>query len=231
MIAVSNLAEAAEELAYTTDKADHLEIEWMNYLGGPSLNILESKLDQLIVQNLIPFEPTLGQFVAAESAAARYANLKAFYEKHGHFYVGTGPYMIDDVRLGEKTLTLVHNPNFPDLSDKWNIFSAPKLAEVAMDGAVSVSAGAEATFDTFVTFEGEVYPDDEIDHVKYLLYGPDGSLVTTGMANLVTDGHYLVSFSQEITSQFVSGTYKLEVVVISKLVAIPAIVTFNFITE
>ena len=62
MIAVSNLAEAAEELAYTTDKADHLEIEWMNYLGGPSLNILESKLDQLIVQNLIPFEPTLGQF-------------------------------------------------------------------------------------------------------------------------------------------------------------------------
>jgi peptide/nickel transport system substrate-binding protein len=231
MIAVSNLAESTEELAYTTDKADHLEIEWMNYLGGPSLNILESKLDQLIVQNLIPFEPTLGQFVAAESAAARYANLKAFYKEHGHFYVGTGPYMIDDVRLTEKTLTLVHNPNFPDLADKWNIFSSPKMAEVAVDGAVDVSAGAEATFDTFVTFEGEVYPNDEIDQVKYLLYGPEGTLVATGMADLVTDGHYLITLSQEITGQFVSGDYKLEAVVISKLVAIPSFVTFEFIVE
>jgi hypothetical protein len=67
--------------------------------------------------------------------------------------------------------------------------------------------------------------------VKYLLYGPEGTLVATGMADLVTDGHYLITLSQEITGQFVSGDYKLEAVVISKLVATPSFVTFEFIVE
>lgn len=225
------MAEAAQELAYSSDKADALEIEWMNFIGGPSLEIFEAKLAEATAANMIPYEATMGAWVTAEEAAARYANLQAFYAERGHFWVSSGPYILDEVRLVEKTATLVHNPNFPDLADKWAIFSEPKLADVAVDGAGRVPAGAEAMFDVFVTFKGEAYPANEIDQVKYLLFGPDGELVTSGAAELVSDGQYQVTLSEDVTGAFEAGAYKLEAVVVAIPVAIPSFGTFEFVSE
>jgi peptide/nickel transport system substrate-binding protein len=230
-IAVMNLAEASGELAYTNVKADELEIEQTNVLGGPSLEILNAKLDEAIAETLIPYETVLGEYVTAEEAAARYANMKAFYEEHEHFMYGSGPYILDEVFLVEKTATLVHNPNYPDLADKWAIFAEPKIAELAVDGAGRVPAGAEATFDAFVTFHGDPYPADEIDEVKYLLFGPDGELMESGVAELVADGQYSVTLSEETTSGFEAGAYKLEVIVVAIPVAIPTFSTFEFVSE
>jgi peptide/nickel transport system substrate-binding protein len=231
MIAVSNKADAAGEIAYSADKADTLEVEWMNYIGGPSLDILAAKLDEAIAENYIPFEPTLGQFVTADEAATAYANLKAFYEEFGHFWVGTGPYILDDVYLVEKTATLTHNPNYTDLADKWAMFSSPMLAEVAIDGAGRVTIGEEATFDVFVTFEGEPYASDQVTDIKYLLFNSANEIVEVGSAELVTEGQYLVTLSAETTGALESGANKLEIVAVVVPVAIPSIADFEFVSE
>jgi peptide/nickel transport system substrate-binding protein len=104
VLAISNLAEAAGELAYTQDKADTAEIENTSWVGGPSLEILDKYLDQAASESYIPFEPTLGEFITQEEADQRYANLKDWYEEHGHFWVGTGPYYLDRVFTTEKSL-------------------------------------------------------------------------------------------------------------------------------
>ena len=230
-IAMMNLADAAGEAAYSNVKADELEIEQINVLGGPTLELLNTKLDQLIAENSIPFEATLGAYITADEAASRYANMKAFYEDHGHFMFGTGAYILDEVFLVEKTLTLVHNPNYPDLADKWAIFAEPKIAEVAVDGAGRVPAGTEAVFDVFVTFQGEAYEADQIDEIKYLLFGPTGELLESGVADLVTDGQYMVTLSEETTAAFEAGAYKLEVIAVAIPVAIPSFSTFEFVSE
>ncbi len=231
MIAVSNLADAAGELAYSADKADTLEVEWMNYIGGPSLEILAAKLAEATAANLIPFEATLGQYVTAEEATLRYANIAAFYGEYGHFWIGTGPYILDDVYLVEKTATLTHNPNYIDLADKWAIFSEPMLGEVAVDGAGRVTIGAEATFDVFVTFKGEPYPADQVAEVKYLLFDATGALAEVGPAELVTDGQYLVTLSAETTAALAAGANKIEIAVVLIPVSIPAFGSFEFVTE
>ncbi len=46
ILAVSNLAEAAGELAYSSDKSDANEVENTSWVGGPSLEILSKYLDQ-----------------------------------------------------------------------------------------------------------------------------------------------------------------------------------------
>jgi peptide/nickel transport system substrate-binding protein len=231
MIAIANKADAAGELAYSADKADTLEVEWMNFIGGPSLEVLNAKLDEAIAENYIPFEATLGQYITADEAAARYANLKAFYEEYGHFWVGTGPYILKDVFQVEKAGTLVHNPNFPDLADKWAMFSSPMLAEVAIDGAGRVTIGEEATFDVFVTFEGEPYPADQVSDVKYLLFNSANEIVEVGAAEFVADGQYLVTLSADTTGTLESGANKLEIVVVVIPVAIPSISSFEFVSE
>jgi peptide/nickel transport system substrate-binding protein len=231
MVAVANKAEANGELAYSADKADAQEVEWMNWIGGPSLEILETKLDEAIAENTIPFEPTMGQYVTAEEAAARYANLKAFYEEYGHFWVGTGPYILKDVFQVEKAATLIHNPNYVDLADKWAMFSTPMVAEIAVDGAGRVTIGEEATFDVFLTFEGEPYPADQVSEVKYLLFNSANEIVEVGQAEFVADGQYMVTLSAETTAQLESGANKLEAVAIVLPVAIPSIGSFEFVSE
>jgi hypothetical protein len=231
MIAVANLAEADLALAYSADKADANEIEWMSWIGGPSLEILDGYLDQAIAENYIPFEPTLGQFVTAEEAAAKYANLKSFYGEYGHFWNGTGPFILTDVRLVEKTATLTHNDNYIDLAGKWDAFAEPKVADVAVDGAGRVTIGEEATFDVFVTFKDDAYPSDEITGVKYLLFNAASELVEVGQAELVAEGQYSVTLSAETTAALEAGANKLEVVVSAIPVSIPAIGAIEFVSE
>ncbi len=230
MMAIGNLAEANGELAYTVDKADAKEIEWMSYISGPSLDVLGRYLDQAEAESYIPYEPTLGQYLTAEEAAARYANLKAWYADHGHYWIGVGPYMLDKVFPVEKTLTVVQNPNYQDLSDEWARFAAPKVADVEVDGEGRVTIGQEAVFDVFVTYEGEAYPAEEIAEVKYLLFDATGAVAGTGTAELVADGQYTVTLDADTTSKLEAGSNRLQVVVISKLVSTPTFAPFEFVT-
>jgi peptide/nickel transport system substrate-binding protein len=230
MIAIGNLAEAAGELAYTDSKAGTLEVEWMSFIDGPSLEILTKYLDQAAAESYIPYAPTLGAYITADEAAARYANYKAWYEAQGHYWVATGPYYLDKVFSVEKTLTLKHNPDFVDLADEWSGFAEPKIAEAEVDGEGRVTIGSEAIFDVFVTFHGEAYPAEELAQVKYLLFDATGALVTVGEAEAVADGQYMVTLSAEDTAKLAEGSNKLEVVVVSKLVSIPTFTSFQFVT-
>jgi peptide/nickel transport system substrate-binding protein len=231
-MAVSNLAEADEALAYTVDKADALGIEWTNYIAGPSLEVLAGYLEQAASDGYIPFEATLGAFVTADEAAARYANLQSFFDTYGHFWIGTGPYVLDTVLSVEKQAVLVNYAPFIDSSDKWSGFAEPKLATVEVDGGGLVTIGDEATFDVFVTApDGNAYPADEIAAVKYLLYDATGALVEVGEGALDSDGHYIVTLSGDTTAALAAGSNTLEVAVTPIPAAVPSFATFEFVTE
>ncbi|MFW9817939.1 MAG: ABC transporter substrate-binding protein, partial [Candidatus Thorarchaeota archaeon] len=225
-MAVANLAEQNEELAYSADKSDTLEVDWMSFIGGPSLEILKKYMDQAQTDGYIPFEATMGQYVTAEEAELRYKNLEAWYDAHGHFWVGSGPYYLDEVFLVEKTLTLKHFDYFPDPSDKWAGFAEPKLAEVEIDGDSTVTAGAAASFTVFVDYGGAAYPADEISEVKYLLYDASGEIVDVGTADFVAEGEYGFTVTPAT-----AGAHKIEVAVLAIPVSIPSFSTFEFVVE
>ncbi len=229
-IAIGNLAESNGELAYSIDKADATEVEQMNFVGGPSLEILSGKLDQAIAESYIPFEPMLSQYITKEEAVARYEALKAFYTEHGHFWQGTGPYMLDKAFPTEKTLTLAHFAEYPDLADRWSGFTEPKLATAELDGPGQVTIGDEATFDLFVNFGDAAYPQDEIKFVKFLLYNAKGEVVTVGEATPVADGQYQIVLPADVTAKLEAGSNKLEVAVAPLTVAIPTFTSIEFVT-
>jgi len=231
VIAISNLAEEAGELAYSGDKSSLAEIEWTNWIAGPSLDILKTYLDQAATEGYLPYANTLGEYLSAEEIAARYANTQAWYDQYGHFWIGTGPYLLRNVYPVEKVAVLGHNPDYVDKSDKWAIFSTPRLAEAAIDGPGIVAIGEEAVYDVYITFEGEPYPLADLDFVKYLLYGPDGTIVEVGSAEPVEDGLYRVTLSGDTTGQLTAGSCKLEVAVVAIPVSIPAFSTIEFVAE
>jgi peptide/nickel transport system substrate-binding protein len=229
VFAISNLAEANKELAYTANKADVLQVEQISWVGGPSLEILSKYLDQAENESYIPFEPTLGQYITKEEAGQRYANLKKWFEDHGHFWVGTGPYYLDKVFTTEKSLVLKQNADFVDTADRWSTFSEPRLATVVLDGDGQVKAGQEAVFDAAVTFKEQPYPNADIRNLKYILYDTTGAVVEVGDASPVSDGQYQVTLSADTTSKLQTGSARLEVAVVAVPVAVPSFTSFDFV--
>ncbi|MBS3750146.1 MAG: hypothetical protein KGY39_01430 [Anaerolineales bacterium] len=224
-------AEASGELGFTSAKADEMETEWMNYIGGPSLEILEKHLMDAMSENFIPYEPTLGEYVSAEEAETRWENYQDWYESHDHFWIGTGPYYLDEAFPVEGTVIVKQNPYFPDVSTRWAGFAEPKIAEAEVDGPGRVTTGEEASFDVFITFEGEAYPMSELSFVKYLVFDANDELVFQGEAEAVEDGLYNVTLTAEQTGELESGANKLQVAVSSTEVAIPTFADFEFVTE
>lgn len=229
VLAISNLAEANKELAYSQDKSDKLKVENTSWVGGPSLEILARYLDQAAGESYIPYAATLSQYITKDEADQRYANLKKWYQDHGHFWVGTGPYYLDKVFTTEKSLVLKQNKDFVDLANRWSQFSEPKLATSSLDGPGQVKAGDEAVFDATITFNDKPYLQSDIQRVKYILYDATGAVVGVGDATPVEDGHYQITLGSDVTSKLPAGAARLEVAVVPIPVAVPSFTSFDFV--
>jgi peptide/nickel transport system substrate-binding protein len=230
-LAIGNLAEAAGEVAYSLDKSDAKTLEQTSYVGGPTLAILAKYLDQAIADKTIPYAPTMSAYLTADEAVARYTALKQWYADRGHFMLGTGPYFLYKAFLVEKSLILQNYSAFPDTPDRWANFAAPHIAVVDITGpAGSVKIGDPATFDVSVTFGGQPYASADLKMVKYLLYDATGAVIKSDLATLVSEGNYQVVLPAELTAAMAAGSYKLEIAVVSNLVAVPTFSSVQFVT-
>jgi peptide/nickel transport system substrate-binding protein len=224
------LAESAGELAFSSDKAEAIDKEWMNYIAGPSLEILKAKLDEAASDGYVPYAPTMSAYITPEEAATRWANLDAWYGEKGHFWVDLGPYYLDQAYPVEGTVVLKRNPDFSDPADKWLRFQEPKIAEAVVDGPGRVTIGDEATYDVLVTFQGEPYPTSEINTVSYLVFDAVGALAFSGEAEAVADGQWQVVLSADQTSQLETGANRLEIAVVPIPVSVPTFGSLEFVT-
>ena len=230
MLAPGIRAEANGELAFSEDKADKNDIETTNYVGGPSLDILANNLQGAIDEGYIPYENVLGEYVSEEQARSRYEHLQSWYEEHGHFWVGQGPYYLDSVNSVEGIVSLRRNADFPDSPDKWMHFSEPRIANVSISGPERVTGGEATEMTVDVRFEGEPYPTEDVDVVKYLVFDGQGTMLFQGDAQAVSDGTWRVQLSPDETEQLQTGTNRLEVAVVPNVVSMPSFARYTFIS-
>jgi len=235
-IALGNMADAGVDpeigqLAWSTDKAGANEVEWMSFIAGPSIAILKGYLDKAVAENTVPFAATLGTYITADEATARWSSTAEWYKLQGHFWIDTGPYYLNKAFPVEKSLNLLRYPDYPDAASRWAIFGAPMVPVVEVDGPGEVSIGAEAVYDVFVTFNDAPYPADKIDQVKYLIFDAAGAVVTQGDAVAAEEGHFTVTLTADDSAKLVAGANKLEVVTTSKAVSIPNITDYEFVAK
>jgi peptide/nickel transport system substrate-binding protein len=230
-IALGMMVEANGEAAWSSDKADANEIEQLNFIGGPSLEMLKAALDTAEAESYIPYAPTLSQYITAEEAAERYANLQEWYRRRGHFFLTTGPFYLEKAFPVEGTLILQRNEQFPDMADKWDRFAEAPVPEVLVDGPGSVAIGSESVFDVFVDFKCEPYAVADIDLVKYLVFDATGELAFQGDAEAVEDGYWTVTLGADATGGLTAGSNQLAVIVVSKRALVPITETLQFVTE
>ncbi len=99
-------AEEEGKLAFSADKAKEKNVEWTNYIGGPSLSILKEITDRSEKEGYIPFKNFVSKYVTPTMAKERFTSLRKWYEKYGHFWVSDGPFYLDKVDIVAHTAVL-----------------------------------------------------------------------------------------------------------------------------
>ena len=131
MIAIGYLAARDNLAKFGNGAAEAEELPWMDYTKGDAMSILEGKLTDVQTgahgdEDFVMFETaiqavydtfTLGS--VATEASARYANLQAWYDDLGHFWVDCGLYYLDSVYPVERVVVMKRFEDHPDASDRW----------------------------------------------------------------------------------------------------------------
>ena len=224
------MAEEEGLSAFSSAKSDELEVDRLNYISGPIIEVLKGQLDIASEEGYLPYAATLGEYIGAEEVALRYENLAEWFRRRGHFWVGTGPFYLERAFPVEGTVILQRNAAYPDMADKWAGFSAPAIAVVEVDGPGRVTIGSEAAYEVFITFQDAPYPTADIVEVKYLLFDATGALAEVGAATVVEEGLWEVVLSSDTTGGLAEGSNKLEIIVISGRVALPSVDAIEFVT-
>jgi hypothetical protein len=187
-ISLGILAESNGELAFSQSKATANTVEWLNYIGGPSLATLSGDLDDVLDSGsgnyeFIPYEPTLGDYITPAEAKARYQNLQDFYGDNEHFYVGTGPYYLASVDFPGKIVDLKKFTAYNLPGDLFfDILPTPPASSPTNTGAWfdEISVTAQPSQSTAIT----QLQNDQLD--LYAYGSDDADLFTTvqGDSNL-----------------------------------------------
>lgn len=215
-MAVSLRAVSAGDAALTEHASDNSGKLWLDWLSGPSLKALEDSLVACIEDQFIPYEPAMSRYVTAEQALGAYDNILNFYSEYGHFYIGCGPYFISSADPAAMTLTLSNFDRYIDPAAKWPDFTGSRQASVKIEGPDTVARGVHAVFGATVSLEadGGLYPADQIQSVKYIVYDADGLAAWHGEGSMVQQGMYNITLEYKEIANLKSGTCRLEVVVV-----------------
>lgn len=229
-LALGVLAERNRELAFSSSKADRLKVEWMSYIGGPSLAVLDRQLTAALQEGFIPYRSTLGEHVSPQEATDRYGKLRAWRKARGHFWVGNGPFYLHAVYPVEKIVVVRRSESFADPAKKWVRFVEPRIADVEVAGPRMVKSGTSAEFEFQVNFQGKPYPAKDVDVVRFMLFDSSGQLAELANAEHVRDGLWRAILSGKQTARLAPGSNRLEVLVTPRVVALPSFKTFWFVT-
>jgi peptide/nickel transport system substrate-binding protein len=230
-LALGVFAEEKELGTFSPTKATALEVDRFSYVAGPTVDILKAELDAAQEEGLLPYAATLSEFISADEIATRYSNLQEWHRSRGHLWIGTGPYFVQRAFPVEGTVILQRYAAYPFAADRWDRFAEPIIPLVEVEGPARVTAGSAESFDVYVTFHDEPYAVDDINEVKYLVFDATGELAYVGTADPVENGLWQVNLTSDVTGDLPEGSTLLEVVVVSKLVALPVSETITFVTS
>jgi peptide/nickel transport system substrate-binding protein len=228
--AIGMLAEEKGLLAFSSSKAQEKNVEWMSYIGGPSLDTLANCLSEALSTGYLPFKQFASKYVTAADAQARYTNLQNWYNTHHTFWVGNGPFYLDSVDFTGHVAVIKAFRDYTYKADRWASLASAPIPVTSVQVPTSVVPGLKANFNLSLTDpQGQPYSNDRMDFVKYVVVDSKGVTRFSGSAVAAAQGKWAIGVNETTSAALSPGTYTLTTIALSKDVAVAGVQKTPFI--
>ena len=137
--------------AFSEAEARRGNVPWLDLVRDQKLKSrLASLLDGFERQPYVP--DSLRGLVTVEQARQRWAALKRFYRKHGHFLVTNGPYRLDKWSANSVTLGVFRDLSYPIALGSFDRYAIPRRAYVTKTERRGDRLEIEAEVETVTKF-------------------------------------------------------------------------------
>ena len=189
--------------AFSAAEAKRRGVRWLDLARDPrTREELAHILDRLASQNHVP-EP-LKRLVGADEAQTRWAALRQFAQRRGHYLVTNGPYQLEKWTDGAVVLPVFRDLNNPLGVGIYDRFAIPRRAYVsritARGARLEVGAEIERTEKFLREYRlvreplGSRGEEDKVDVpvCRYVILGGDGVVVAAGVSREVQASRLIV---------------------------------------
>jgi hypothetical protein len=132
--------------AFSADEARRRGVPWLDLARDARVRAaLGGIAGELAAQGHVP--PALRRFVNADEAQARWASLRAFAQKRGHYLITSGPYQLDKWSDGATVLSVFRDFSYPLGVGSYDRHAIPRRAYVTkvavVPGGLELNADVE----------------------------------------------------------------------------------------
>ncbi len=196
--------------AFSEQEAARRKISWLDLVRDRSLG---AKLQELIAQfERERYRPAaLIDLVTDDQAQARWRSLRMFAQKSGHFLVTNGPFRLKEWKPGSVVLEAVRDLTYPLGFGTFDRFVNPPKAviETATRDASGITVRADAEMILKMGREYRLVKEPllrttarGIDSLlvasRYLLIGPDGTVLKVDKMQWNEDGRFTITLPQDL---------------------------------
>jgi hypothetical protein len=180
--------------AFSPGEAKRRGVPWLDLARDPKTKVaLAALVDTFAAQAYIP--PALKRLVTADEAQTRWAALKTFYARRGHFLVTNGPYALDKWSEREVVVTAFRDFTNPNGVGTYDRFAIPRRAFVVrltargdrLEIAPEIERAERFLREYRIVKEplGKPVADEDRADVpvcRYVIVGADGGVADAGLS-------------------------------------------------
>jgi hypothetical protein len=222
--------------AFSAAEAKRRGVRWLDLARDPKTREqLSAILDGLARQNYVP--DALKKLVGADEAQTRWAALRQFAQRRGHYLVTSGPYELEKWSDGAVVLQVFRDLNNPLGVGTYDRFAIPRRAYVsgitARGSRLEVGAEIERAEKFMRTYRivrealGSSGDEDKVDVpvCRYVILGADGAVAAAGVSREVQGSRLIV----DLKGRLKPGTYTaLVALALGDNFVSPGVVTAHF---
>jgi hypothetical protein len=196
--------------AFSAEEAKRRGVRWLDLARDPKTReALATLVDGFARQAYVP--EALKRLVTADEAQTRWAALRQYAQRRGHFLVTNGPYQLDKWSDAAVTLEAFRDFTNPMGVGSFDRFAIPRRAYasriVARGDRLEVHAEVERV-EKFLRdhrlvrepFTGAASGGDrpEVPRCRYVVIGADGAVATAGSSEETQGGKLIVSLKGKV---------------------------------
>jgi len=180
--------------AFSPGEAKRRGVPWLDLARDPKTKVaLAALVDTFAAQAYIP--PALKRLVTADEAQTRWAALKTFYARRGHWLVTNGPYALDKWSEREVVVTAFRDFTNPNGVGTYDRFAIPRRAFVSrltargdrLEIAPEIERAERFLREYRIVREplGKPVSDEDRADVpvcRYVIVGADGGVADAGLS-------------------------------------------------